>query len=138
MTSNQPVPVTISVMLACYYSPDPMTAVGFTFWHSKAGTNARAWLFENDLITEDHRATKRGMAWIERLLDTPLPASSLTTKGVRIRYAYASKPTVFHFVKSGPRTHRRWMSRDEAQAYISDRKMRGGPIEANAAWEIVE
>lgn len=135
---NQPAPVTISFLLAIYYHPDPATAIGEQSWNSRSGTAAREWLFVNQLVDENHRVTARGRAWIERLLATPLPKTKIgrpIPKGVRVRYSYASKPTVFHYVKDGPRKHRRWSSREAAKQYIDG--IRGATIPGQQ-YEIVD
>lgn len=133
---NQPAPVTISFLLAMYYHPAPAGAIGEQSWNSRSGTAAREWLFVNQLVDENHRVTARGRAWIERLLATPLPTTgpAPAVGRYRVRYAYASKPTVFHFVKDGPRKHRRFDTHDQAEAYSrDDRHQLPGMI-----WEVVE
>jgi sugar (pentulose or hexulose) kinase len=137
MIHNQPVPLTLTFMLACHYAADPVREIGFAVWSSNAGTFALEWLRKNELIDDRDRATDRGREWIKRLCATPLPAGGPVAvqpywksentpahepvnKGVRVRYAYASRPTIFHFVKDGPRKHRRFPSREAAQTYITN------------------
>lgn len=134
---NQPVPVTLTIMLACHYATDPSREVGY-LWFSKAGENARLWLISQGLIGAGHKATDRGRAWVEALCNMPLPKTKIgprPAKGVRVRYAYASKPTIFHFVKDGPRKHRRWPSREAAKKYIDG--IRGATIPGQQ-YEIVD
>jgi len=66
-------PIHISIMLACYVSPDPNGIVGAAVWTSRAGDDAKQWLLEEDLIDINSRATERGEAWVRFICETPLP-----------------------------------------------------------------
>lgn len=71
-------PLAVRIMLACYYSPDPAREVGVP-WASQAGTEIRTWLLNEGLIANDTSlATERGKAWVEFLLQTPLPVAKWT------------------------------------------------------------
>ena len=66
-------PLCISMMIACYVSPDPRSEVGEGVWASQAGDEVRRWLLDNGLIDANARATERGEAWIRFICETPLP-----------------------------------------------------------------
>ena len=66
-------PLTISFMLACYYSADPEANVGDARWNSSAGVSVRMWLEQHGLIDDKNRATDRGKAWVRFICQTPLP-----------------------------------------------------------------
>lgn len=68
-------PIVIKFMLACYCTPEPGEHVGVNHWNSDAGRETRNWLFENDLIDANFRATPRGEAWVKFICATPLPES---------------------------------------------------------------
>ena len=68
-------PLTIHFMLHCYFSADPIKALGEEQWYSSMGLSTQAFLHKNGLITDDPhpKATERGKAWVEHICDTPLP-----------------------------------------------------------------
>lgn len=164
---SHPTPGTIAFMLACHFDPNPEASIGATHWNSVFGCSARLWLFQNHLIDHHHRATTRGMTWVEALRATPLPpiapelgeqrsvslpngetAIDVFTMsgwkrvaqghaGFRVRYHFASKPHQWNYVKDGPRKHRRFPSREDAQTFV-DRQKGSDRVMLNATWEIVE
>jgi hypothetical protein len=66
-------PLTIELMLHCYYSGDPSYHAS---WMSPAGKEWRAWAQVNDLITHEGKVTAFGRAWVGMILDTPLPVKA--------------------------------------------------------------
>lgn len=72
-------PLTIRIMFAIHCVPSRTEQfVPSSEWNSDAGCEARQWLLENNLITNDdgengYRATERGKAWIAYICATPLP-----------------------------------------------------------------
>lgn len=71
-SANKVSPLTIKIMLACYYAADPADHVGDT-WESQAGRGIRDWLERRELIGPDNKATERGKAWVDYICETPLP-----------------------------------------------------------------
>lgn len=65
-------PLTVRIMLACYYSTKPQEEVGLVVWSSDAGQRALGWL-EGEGLIEDGRSTSRGDAWVDLICATPLP-----------------------------------------------------------------
>lgn len=72
---EQPFPITVKIILACYSSYDPIAKISEPVWNSPAGKTSREWLFDNGLINEGHRCTERGHVWLNAMFATPLPAS---------------------------------------------------------------
>lgn len=68
-------PITIKIMLACYVGPDAEREVGIDVWNSEAGRESRFWLEQNGLIDKNERATEKGRAWVDFIVNTPLPVS---------------------------------------------------------------
>lgn len=66
-------PLLIELMLVCYYSPDAPGHFGQEQWNAPATREALDWLQANELVRPDLRATGRGKAWIEYIINTPLP-----------------------------------------------------------------
>jgi hypothetical protein len=66
-------PLTIRLMLSCYYSPNPEIEIGNSIWNSQSGEGSREWLMKEGLINEQSKATERGKAWVEYICHTPLP-----------------------------------------------------------------
>jgi hypothetical protein len=65
-------PITIVIMMACYYMADPSECVG---WNNNAGRRVRNWLAAVDLIDHNNKPTERGKAWVQFMLETPLPVA---------------------------------------------------------------
>jgi hypothetical protein len=68
-------PITISIMLACYLSPQNIGDHALGEWNSPAGIKSRRWLQERGLIGDDYCATDKGRAWAKHICATPLPVS---------------------------------------------------------------
>jgi hypothetical protein len=66
-------PLTLSIMLACFYSAEPEKVVGLTTWDSQAGMATRARLQAAGLIDHNYKSTARGDVWIKALCAVPLP-----------------------------------------------------------------
>lgn len=69
-------PLTMQIALACYTSPDPAHRFSPSTWGSAPAIEARRWLFGQGLIDAlegSPAITKKGKAWVERALSTPLP-----------------------------------------------------------------
>lgn len=66
-------PIAITFMFACYYAADPESYLGTAHWNSEAGRGTRLWLFREQLIGPDNKATSRGIAWVNYICHTPLP-----------------------------------------------------------------
>jgi hypothetical protein len=69
-------PFTISIMLACYVSPQNIGDHALGEWNSPAGIKSRRWLQEMGLIDEDNRSTDKGRAWVKHICATSLPISA--------------------------------------------------------------
>jgi hypothetical protein len=69
-------PITITFMLACHTSPEPAQRLGVDHWDSPIGREVRQWLIDNDLIDHDNRSTPKGRAWVEFIINTPLPVAT--------------------------------------------------------------
>lgn len=76
-------PLTITIMLECYTCAIPGTNVPPNIWDSDAARDVRAHLHSEKLIDRNFRATARGRAWVEFLIETPFPVCTwkLPTQG---------------------------------------------------------
>lgn len=66
-------PIHLEFMLKCACSSDPKEAIWPGGWDSKRGVEVRMWLLNNELVTPQYQATKKGWAWLDMILSTPLP-----------------------------------------------------------------
>jgi hypothetical protein len=70
-------PVTITVMMACYFSSEPEKAFVST-WASQSWVSARDWLLKEGLIDKGHKSTERGDVWVKAMCTVPLPIEQMT------------------------------------------------------------
>ena len=76
-------PLTIELMLMCHYRADPYNGFPSSVWQSKSMDEARAWLVDNDLVTEDRlRPTARGAVWVSGICSVPLPEANWKIPGM--------------------------------------------------------
>ena len=67
-------PLAIEIMIECYRCPKPGANIPAQIWNSAAAQSERKNLVALDLIDSDNlRATKLGMAWVEKICATPIP-----------------------------------------------------------------
>lgn len=68
-------PLLITIMLACHVSPKPYELVGAP-WGSDAGHKFRRLLQEHGLIDANYNSTPKGRAWVQYIINTPLPIAT--------------------------------------------------------------
>lgn len=67
-------PVTVTVMMLCYYSSNPAGEFKDR-WHTASWCAARTKLFEEGMIDGDGKATEKGKAWVNAVCNVPLPVA---------------------------------------------------------------
>ena len=76
MTLRGVSPLTIDIMLLCFYSNSPEDNMLPIRWNSPAAMMVRGWLRDEDLIDDENRATDRGKLWVEAICSARLPEKS--------------------------------------------------------------